>query len=57
MSIPVGQPPSQLHEHRGPDDLLQLLGFRVWGGYGRTDSPLVDFVDRGAPPVGEMHPR
>lgn len=38
-------------------DLLQLLGFRVWGGYGRTDSPLVDFVDRGAPPVGEMHPR
>lgn len=37
-------------------DLLELLGFRVWGGYGRIYSPLDDFIDCGAPIVGEMRP-
>ncbi len=37
-------------------DLLELLGFRVWGGYGRIDSPLADFIDREAPIAGEMRP-
>lgn len=34
------------------EDLLTLLGFRLFGGYGRTDSPLVDRVDPHAEPVG-----
>jgi ectoine hydroxylase-related dioxygenase (phytanoyl-CoA dioxygenase family) len=39
------------------DDLRALLGFRVFSGYGRTDSPLVDMVDPHAAPVGIMRPR
>ncbi len=37
-------------------DLLELLGFRVWGGYGRIDSPLANFIDLEAPIAGEMRP-
>lgn len=38
-------------------DLLELLGFRVWAGYGRTGSPLVDVIDPGSPPLGELRPQ
>ncbi len=39
---------------RASPELPELLGFRIWGGYGRTDSPPLDFVDRHAAPVGEL---
>lgn len=38
------------------DDLKALLGLRLFGGYGRTDSPLVDLVDPTAEPVGVLTP-
>lgn len=38
------------------DDLRALLGFKLFGGYGRTDTPLVDMVDPGAEPVGVLRP-
>ena len=34
------------------DDLRALLGFKLFGGYGRTDSPLVDMLEPNAEPVG-----
>lgn len=33
-------------------ELLELLGFRVWWGYGRTEHPTVDIIDRDKPPLG-----
>ncbi len=37
-------------------DLLELLGFRVWSGYGRTGDPVVDFIDPHEQPIGQMTP-
>jgi ectoine hydroxylase-related dioxygenase (phytanoyl-CoA dioxygenase family) len=37
-------------------DLLELLGFRVWSGYGRTGNPVVDFIDPNEEPSGAMTP-
>ncbi len=32
----------------------ELLGFRVWNGYGRTGNPTQDFVDDTAEPIGKL---
>jgi ectoine hydroxylase-related dioxygenase (phytanoyl-CoA dioxygenase family) len=34
--------------------LRQLLGFKVWQGYGKMDNPVETFVDRYREPVGEL---
>ena len=36
------------------DRLRELLGLRVWWGYGRTGNPTVDFVDPTAEKIGEL---
>ena len=36
------------------DRLRELLGLRVWCGYGRTGDPTVDFVDPTAEQIGEL---
>ena len=36
------------------DRLRELLGLRVWCGYGRTGDPTVDFVDPAAEKIGEL---
>jgi hypothetical protein len=37
-------------------DLLALLGFKVWWGYGRIESPAVDSIEPGEAALGEMSP-
>jgi ectoine hydroxylase-related dioxygenase (phytanoyl-CoA dioxygenase family) len=46
---------AEVLEHASPD-LLELLGFRVWSGYGRTGNPVVDFIDPNEVPIGTMTP-
>ena len=36
------------------EDLLGLLGFKVWNAYGRIESPVVEFVDRQETAPGVM---
>ncbi len=38
------------------DRLLELLGFRVWCGYGRTGDPTTDFVSPEDTLIGELTP-
>ena len=38
-------------------DLLALLGFRVWSGYGRTGNPVVDLIDPHERPIGVLQPQ
>ena len=38
------------------DDLLALLGFKIWNAYGRVESPVDGFVSQGARTMGEMRP-
>ena len=38
------------------DDLLELLGFGVWCGYGRTGNPQIDFIDPSEELPGAMQP-
>jgi len=33
-------------------DILALLGFKVWWGYGRTGNPTVELIDREETPIG-----
>ena len=37
-------------------DLLALLGFKLWQGYGRIESPHDDYIARGQTSVGELRP-
>ncbi len=37
-------------------DLLALLGFKTWSGYGRVESPRQSFVVRGETGLGELRP-
>ena len=37
-------------------DLLALLGFELWQGYGRVESPKNEFVSRGQHALGELRP-
>ena len=38
------------------DDLLALLGFKIWNAYGRVESPVAGFVSKDAGTMGEMSP-
>lgn len=50
----VGTRPEVLAE--ASDRLKELLGFRVWCGYGRTGNPTVDYIDPSDPLIGELKP-
>lgn len=50
----VGTRPEVLE--KASDDLLELLGFGVWCGYGRTGNPTVAFIDPGEELPGAMQP-
>ena len=39
------------------DDLLALLGFKIWNAYGRVESPVAGYIQQGERSLGEMKPR
>ena len=38
------------------DDLLALLGFKIWNAYGRIESPVAGYIQQGEQTLGEMRP-
>ncbi len=38
------------------EDLLALLGFKIWNAYGRIESPVAEFIQQGETSLGEMTP-
>ena len=38
------------------DDLLALLGFKIWNAYGRIESPVAGYIQQGERSLGEMKP-
>ena len=38
------------------EDLLALLGFKIWNAYGRIESPVAEFIQQGETSLGEMRP-
>ena len=38
------------------DDLLALLGFKIWNAYGRIESPVAGYIQQGERSLGEMRP-
>ena len=38
------------------DDLLALLGFKIWNAYGRIESPVAGYITQGERSLGEMRP-
>ena len=38
------------------DDLLALLGFKIWNAYGRIESPVAEYIQPGERSLGEMRP-
>ncbi|MEM7031976.1 MAG: phytanoyl-CoA dioxygenase family protein [Chloroflexota bacterium] len=38
-------------------ELLTLFGFNVWNAYGRTDDPVVEYVQPGKYSIGELQPK
>ena len=38
------------------DDLLSLLGFKIWNAYGRIESPVAGYVRQGERSLGELAP-
>ena len=38
------------------DDLLALLGFKIWNAYGRIESPVAGYIQQGETSLGEMRP-
>lgn len=51
----VGTRPEVLAE--APPELLALLGFKIWSGYGRVENPVADFISQNEPTLGEMRPK
>ncbi|MYH62707.1 MAG: phytanoyl-CoA dioxygenase family protein [Caldilineaceae bacterium SB0675_bin_29] len=45
---------SELLEDASPE-LLGLLGFKIWSGYGRVESPVAEFVSQDERSLGELH--
>ncbi len=45
----------EVREAASPD-LLALLGFQGWSGYGRTGDPVVELIDPDATPIGALRP-
>ncbi len=39
------------------DDLLALLGFKIWNAYGRIESPVAGYIQQGERSLGELRPR
>ena len=39
------------------DDLLALLGFKIWNAYGRIESPVAGYIRQGERSLGEMKPK
>lgn len=39
------------------DDLLALMGFKIWNAYGRMESPVAGYVRPGERTLGEMKPQ
>ena len=48
----VGARPEMLAE--ASPDLLALLGFKIWSGYGRVESPVAEFVSQDEKSLGEL---
>ena len=38
------------------DDLLALMGFKIWNGYGRIESPVAGYIQQGETSLGELSP-
>ena len=38
------------------EDLLALLGFKIWNAYGRVESPVAGYIKQGERSLGEMRP-
>ena len=38
------------------EDLLALLGFKIWNAYGRIESPVAGYIQQGERSLGEMRP-
>lgn len=38
------------------DDLLALLGFKIWNAYGRIESPVAGYITRDERSLSEMRP-
>ena len=38
------------------DDLLALLGFKIWNAYGRIESPVAGYIQQGERSLGELRP-
>ena len=49
----IGTRPEVLAE--ASPELLALLGFKIWSGYGRVESPVAEFVSQGEVSLGELH--
>ena len=50
----VGTSPEVVAE--ASDDLLALLGFKIWNAYGRIESPVAEYIQPGEQSMGEMRP-
>ena len=48
----IGARPELLKE--ASPELLALLGFKIWSGYGRVESPVAEFVSRDERSMGEL---
>jgi len=53
-NLTVGTDPAVLRD--APPELLGLLGFKVWQGYGRIESPKSEFISPGQTSLGELAP-
>ena len=53
-NLTVGTDPAVLRD--AAPELLALLGFKVWQGYGRIESPKSEFISPGQTSLGELAP-
>ena len=49
----IGARPEMLAD--ASPDLLALLGFKIWSGYGRVESPVAEYVSQDERSLGELH--
>lgn len=53
-NLMLGTSPEVLEEL--PDELKALIGFKLWQGYGRIESPKTETITRGQHALGELRP-
>ena len=53
-NLTVGTDPEVLKD--APPELVALLGFKLWQGYGRIESPRSEFISPGQTSLGELSP-